>query len=175
LVFLIDQYSFVAVPYYWPHPLPVQPSSMAAPFLPIPPPSFPPSPSLHVLYTEAHLPAGVDPDPEQPTPAPTLRYQDSTQTLTFSGEQITSQSTDVGRLLTVTLIHTVDQGDALFSLILPNVVEPTLGALTAISTFGVTTRIAGPMTLPKPPQAMLYTTMSFTGTLSTSQVPPGSA
>jgi hypothetical protein len=31
------------------------------------------------------------------------------------------------------------------------------------------------MTLPKPQQAMLYSTAIFTGTLSISQLPPGSA
>lgn len=49
------------------------------------------------------------------------------------------------------------------------------GALTAISTLGITTRIAGPMTLPKLQQAMLYSPISFTGTLSISQMPQSPA
>jgi hypothetical protein len=73
----------------------------------------------------------------------------------------------------VTLVRTVDQGDTLFSLFLPQVTEPTAGALTPVSTLGITTRIAGPITLPKPQQAMQYSTMNFTGTLSTSQLPSG--
>jgi hypothetical protein len=104
-----------------------------------------------------------------------LRYQDATQTLSFSGDQITSQATAVGRLLTVSLIRTIDQGDTLFSLVLPEVTEPAPGVLTTISTLGITTRVAGPMTLPKPQQAMLYSSVNFTGTLSISQLPQGSA
>jgi hypothetical protein len=165
MTFVIDQYSLASLPPPWPYPVP-PPST---PPITHDPPPFRQWPSVHVLYTEAHLPAGVDPDPAHPIPAPALRYQDNTQTLSFSGDQITFQATAVGRLLTVSLVRTVDQGDTLFSLVMPEVAEPAAGALTAISTFGITTRVAGPMTLPKPPQAMLYATMSFSGTLSTSQ------
>ncbi len=167
--FVIDHYSLASLPTYW-YPV------MAAPMPPYPPllpPPFPQWPSVHVLYTEAHLPAGVDPDPAIPIPAPTFRYQDSTQTLTFSGDQITFLDTVIGRVLSVTLIRTVDQGDTLFSLLIPQVTEPAAGALTPVSTVGITTRIAGPLTLPKPQQAMQYSTMNFAGTLSTSQLPPG--
>lgn len=166
--FILDQYSFVSLPHYWPYPYPIPqpPIPSVQPF-----PPFPQWPSVHVLYTEAHLPAGVDPDPAHPIPAPALRYQDSTQSLSFSGAQITFESTAVGRLLTVSLIRTVDQGDTLFTLILPQVTEPAAGALTPVSTLGITTRVAGPMTVPKPQQAMLYSPISFTGTLSVSRLP----
>lgn len=168
--FILDQYSFASLPHYWPYPYPIpQPPITSVP--PLPPPPFPQWPSVHVLYIEAHLPAGVDPDPAHPIPAPMLRYQDSTQSLSFSGEQITSQVTAISRLLTVSLIRTVDQGDTLFTLILPQVTEPVAGALTAVSTLGITTRVAGPMTFPKPQQAMLYSPISFTGTLSVSRLP----
>ena len=172
--FVIDQYSLASLPPYWPYPYPVA-QSLIPSIPPLLPPPFPHWLSVHVLYTEAHLPAGVDPNPQNPIPVSAFRYQDGTQTLSFSGDQITSQTTAVGRLLTVSLAHTVDQGDTLFSLILPEVTEPASGALTPVSTLGITTRVAGPMTLPKPQQAMLYSTMSFTGTLSVSQVPQGSA
>lgn len=173
MAFVIDQYSLASLP-YWPYPHPIQqpPIPLFPPHLP---PPFPQWPSIHVLYTEAHLPAGVDPDPAAPIPAPTLRYQDSTQTLSFTGDQITSQTTAIGRLLTVSLIRTVDQGDTLFSIVLPEVTEPAAGALTAVSTIGITTRGAGLMTLPKPQQAMLYSPINFTGTLSSSQLPQGPA
>jgi hypothetical protein len=172
--FVIDQYSLASLPLYW-YPVAQPPIPPYPPIFPPPfPPPFPQWPSVHVHYTEAHLPAGVDPNPEIPIPAPTLRYQDGTQILTFSGDQITSQETVVGRLLSVPLVRTVDQGDTLFSLFLPQVTEPAAGALTPVSTIGVTTRVAGPITLPKPQQAMQYSTMNFTGTLSTIQLPPGS-
>jgi hypothetical protein len=163
ILFIINQYSFASIPSLWHPPLPM--------ITPLPPSPIPQWPSVHIIYTESHLPAGADPNPENPIPAPVLRYQDSTQTLSFSGEQITFQSTAVGRLLTVPLLHTIDQGDTLFSLVLPDMAEPTSGALTAISTFSITTRVTGPMTLPKPPQVMLYSTMNFSGTLSVSQMP----
>jgi hypothetical protein len=166
--FVIDQYSLASLPPYW-YPAAQFP---APPLFPLP---FPQWPSVHVLYTEAHLPAGVDPNPEISIPPPTFRYQDGTQILSFSGDQITSQDTAVGRLLSVSLVRTVDQGDTLFSLFLPEVTEPAPGALTPVSTLGITTRIAGPITVPQPQQAMQYSTMNFAGTLSTSQLPPGSA
>lgn len=169
--FIIYQYSFASLPQFWryPYPFPLPPMPSPAPGLP---PPWPVWPGVHVLYTEALLPPGVDPDPANPPPAATFRYQDSIQVLSFSGDQITDQSTAVGRLLTVTLVPTVDQGSTLFSLVLPTAVEPAAGALTPISTFGITTRNAGPMTVPPPSQAMQYTTMDLTGTLSTSQVLP---
>lgn len=173
MAFVIDQYSFASLP-HWPYPF-LAPAPSFPPFPPHLPPPFPQWPSIHVLYTEAHLPAGVDPDPALPIPAPTLRYQDSTQTLSFTGDQITSQTTGIGRMLTVSLIRTVDQGDTLFSIVLPDITEPAAGALTVVSAIGITTRVAGPMTLPKPQQAMLYSPINFTGTLSSSQLPQGSA
>lgn len=166
--FISYQYSFASVPLFWsyPYPFPLPPIPSSSPGLPPPWPNWP---EVHVLYTEALLPPGVDPDPANPPPAATFRYQDSTQTLSFSGDQITDQSTAVGRLLTVTLAATVDQGNTLFSLVLPGTVEPAAGVLTPISTFGIRTRVAGPMTLPKPSQGMQYSTMDLAGTLSISQ------
>jgi hypothetical protein len=170
--FIIYQYSFASVPRLWPYPYPPPLPANPSPVLPPPWPNWP---GVHVLYTEALLPPGVDPDPANPAPAATFRYQDSTQVLSFSGAQITDQSTAVGRLLTVTLVPAVDQGSTLFSLVLPGAVEPAAGALTPMSTFGITTRNAGPTTVPKPAQAMQYATMDLTGTLSLSQVPPGTS
>jgi hypothetical protein len=74
----------------------------------------------------------------------------------------------------VTLIQTTDQGDTLFVLLLPEVTQPAADTLTTISTVGITTRTAGPMTIPKPPQSMTYAPMSLSGTFSSSQVPQGS-
>lgn len=144
MAFIIDQYSLSsALPYTQPPP-----PTPFIPTLPQPPFGGPwpwpwPWHIIHVIYTEARLPAGVDPDPANPVPAPTLRYQDGTQTLTFSGNQITSQATAIGRLLTVTPVPSVDQGDTLFTLILPGVTEPAEGAegaFTAISALGITIR-----------------------------------
>jgi hypothetical protein len=172
--FIIDQYSLASPPPYAQPPL-------AAPFLS----AFPyqlfggqwpwpwPWPFVHILYTEAHLPPGVDPDPNNPLPPPTLRYQDGTQTLSFSGNQITAETTTIGMLRTVTLTHTVDVGDTLFSLLLPGANEPGPGQPIAISALGITTRVTGPISVPPPQQAMQYSTMYLHGMLSTSVLPPG--
>jgi hypothetical protein len=164
--YFIDQYSFLSMPQFWNLP------SSVSPLPPLPPWPFPWI-HIQVLYTEARLPAGVDPNPEILIPAPTLSYQDGTHAESFSGDQITDETTVLGRLLTVTVVQTVDRGDTLFSLILPTVNEQGAGTAVALSTVGITSRSVG-QTVPKSPQALVYSHMGFSGTFSTRQLPPGS-
>jgi hypothetical protein len=60
--FVIDQCSLASLPPYW---YPVMPSAIS-PYLSLSLPPFLQWPSIHVHYTEAHLPVGVDPNPELP-------------------------------------------------------------------------------------------------------------
>ena len=67
---------------------------------------------------------------------PTLTYQDSQNTLTFTGEEIVMEDSTIGRLASVTTTKTPDIGYTTFTLVLP-VVSKTSGQHT-VSTIGVT-------------------------------------
>src|SRR6202790_2807894 len=50
------------------------------------------------------------PFPDQPGLQPTITYQDSDQTLTFSGDQIRTQQSEMWSLVSVTLLPSIDAG-----------------------------------------------------------------
>jgi hypothetical protein len=68
---------------------------------------------LHVTYSTT----GVDGKPH-------FSYQDSHQTLNFSGDEIRSSKNEIGTLISVTIRMTVDTGGTTFSLLLPRVNIP---------------------------------------------------
>jgi hypothetical protein len=72
---------------------------------------------------------------------PALTYQDAHRTLHFRGDQIRKvEVPDLGTVISVTLVMTVDTGSTTFSLLLPRVSLPgQTGASTHISTEGITT------------------------------------
>jgi len=72
---------------------------------------------------------------------PALTYQDAHRTLHFRGDQIRKvEVPDLGTVISVTLVMTVDTGSTTFSLLLPRVSLPGhTGASTHISTEGITT------------------------------------
>jgi hypothetical protein len=77
---------------------------------------------------------------------PHFSYQDSHQSLSFTGDEITIEQTALGTLATVILVRTVDLGDTTFTLLVPSV--NLLGATShVIHTAGITaihrTTIAG--------------------------------
>ena len=67
-----------------------------------------------------------------------FQYQDSHQTLNFSGDQIRTTESEIATLVTVTIRTTIDSGSTTFSLLLPTV---TLGLSVSapIRTVGITT------------------------------------
>ena len=77
-----------------------------------------------------------------------LSYQDGTINCRFSGEEIRSEATEIGELLTVTLEHTVDSRAVTFTLILPVVTVMPASGGARIEVPGITTTthmtIAGP-------------------------------
>ena len=83
--------------------------------------------SINIAYSTS----GIDGKPH-------LQYQDTHQTLQFSGEQIRTVDTEIGTLVTVTLHITPDSGSTTFTLFVPKV---NLGQSNQIHirTFGVTT------------------------------------
>jgi hypothetical protein len=71
---------------------------------------------------------------------PSLTYQDPYRTLHFRGDQIRRVDVpDLGTLISVTLVQTVDMGSTTFSVLLPRVNLPNhTGTSIPISTEGVT-------------------------------------
>lgn len=70
-----------------------------------------------------------------------LSYQDPFRTLSFTGDQIRRVDVpDLGTIVSVTLVMTIDSGSTTFSVLLPQVSLPQqLGASVPISTDGITT------------------------------------
>jgi hypothetical protein len=99
---------------------------------------------------------------------PHLTYHDSHRTLSFHGDEIRSVDVrDLGTVVSVTIVLTVDTGSTTFTLLLPRVNIASQGPLTSVpvSTEGITTVHAGPF---GPPfghaQEEFYTVTPLTGT-----------
>jgi|tagenome__1003787_1003787.scaffolds.fasta_scaffold18837978_1 hypothetical protein len=82
---------------------------------------------LHISYTTS----GIDGKPH-------FQYQDASQSLSFSGDQIRSETTEIGTLVSVRIRMTVDSGSTSFSLLVPTVNLPANQSMT-IHTIGITT------------------------------------
>ena len=67
---------------------------------------------------------------------PHVTYHDALRALSFSGAEITIEECSLGRLVTVTILTTVDVGATTFSIALPNF--NLIGGHHQVSTFGVT-------------------------------------
>ncbi len=86
------------------------------------------SKDLHITYTTT----GFDGKAH-------FTYQRGKKTLNFAGDQIRTVGTEIGTLVTVTIVNTVDTGSTSFSLLIPavNLDQTTLEA--PIKTEGITT------------------------------------
>jgi hypothetical protein len=82
-------------------------------------------------------------------PGPTLRYQDASHSLLFTGDDIRTEETALGRLVTVTLRMRVDVDRTTFTLVVPHVNLGPGGEAT-IRTIGITTLHREPFTLEPP-------------------------
>jgi hypothetical protein len=108
---------------------------------------------LHVTYSTS----GIDGKAH-------LDYHDSTTEHAFVGDEIRTQDSDIGTLVSVTTRPSIDTGTTSFSLLVPTV---NLGSSVSapISTYGVTTRhkfsIVHALNLG---QTELYTVTHLTGT-----------
>jgi hypothetical protein len=69
---------------------------------------------------------------------PNLTYQDSSRTLQFTGNEIRSVETELGRVVSVSIRRTVDSGSTTFSLLIPRV-NLVGSAAVPIRTEGITT------------------------------------
>jgi hypothetical protein len=69
---------------------------------------------------------------------PSLTYHDPNKSLSFSGDQIESVSTEAGTVVSVITRRTVDTGSTSFSVIIPRTnIEPA-GSTLSIRTVGIT-------------------------------------
>ena len=106
--------------------------------------------------------------------APFLTYQDPHHALTFSGDQVRVVDVpDLGTIVSVTLMLTVDSGSTTFSVLLPQVNLPNqLGASEPVRTEGITTMhrfsLFPPLDLG---QREFYTVVALSGTASRVIVP----
>jgi hypothetical protein len=93
-------------------------------------------PNLYQVHGHGHQvtysTSGIDGKPH-------FSYHDATLTLAFTGEQIRSQDTEDGTLVTVTIRPTVDAGNTTFTRLVPTV-NLDLDTSAPISTIGITTQ-----------------------------------
>jgi hypothetical protein len=93
-----------------------------------------------------------------------LDYQDSQGSRTFTGNQVNSEQSPLGTLVTVFLLQTVDMGSTTLTLVVPGV---NLGNTTAqpIETFAVVTNnLFSILEMHKPRQTQVYQIYSLQGT-----------
>lgn len=83
---------------------------------------------LHITYSTT----GIDGQAH-------LTYQHGKKTLNFTGDQIRTVGTEVGTLVSVTIVQTVDTGSTSFSLLIPAVTLDQTTGEAPIKTEGITT------------------------------------
>jgi len=136
-------------------------------FHPLGQPSIvPPIPiGIHVSYIEYYRKA-IKPGEIEPQflIAPSLSYQDGSLNV-VAVPNIEDLPAGLGRIATIEIQKTIDTGASFFSLLLPNIV-PRVGAVEAITTAGLTSRVAGPDRLPPPIQSPVYSAVELYGTYS---------
>jgi hypothetical protein len=86
---------------------------------------------LHASYSTS----GIDGKPH-------FSYQDSMRSLSFTGDEIRTVECDLGTLVSVTIVRTIDAGSTSFSVMIPRVNLPAPFSSVPISTEGVTTHHA---------------------------------
>jgi Bacterial Ig-like domain len=119
----------------------------------------------------SYFPDGFGPIPEDGPDR--LFYQDATRHLVFNGSEIRKVDVaDLGTILSVTIVRTIDVGSTSFSLILPHVNLPQVPHASAtIDTQAITTVHRAFATLIGHPQVETYTTVHLTGTASNGILP----
>src|SRR6185503_2297477 len=105
--------------------------------------------------------------------APTLQYDGVEGTFTFSGQQVTVETSALGKMYTVTLNVVPDLRTLLFTLVLPPVIHKSGEAKQAFDTIAIKserhTSIQGPPTTPG--AATTYTCLKMHGTAAKVEVP----
>jgi hypothetical protein len=105
---------------------------------------------------------------------PSLTYHDHQQVKSFRGKEVRKVDVeDLGTIVSVTLVNTVDTGSTSFSLFLPRVNLPNqIGASSPIVTEGVTTvHRLSPIPAANMGQRDVYTVHRMNGTASVQIIP----
>jgi hypothetical protein len=107
---------------------------------------------IHVTYATSSLQG-----------QPQFNYHDAFQAKNFTGNQIQTADTVLGRLVTVFLVQTVDSGSTTFTLLVPTVNLPP-SKVANITTEGITTLHKFAIVKPPQGQTELYTVHKLHGT-----------
>ena len=82
---------------------------------------------LHITYSAS----GIDGKAH-------LTYQDKHQTLSFRGDEVRALETEIGTLVSVYIVRSIDRGSTTFSMLIPTINLDASG-VAHISTRGITT------------------------------------
>jgi hypothetical protein len=111
---------------------------------------------LHITYTTTDK-----------SGQPHVSYQDSTRTLSFTGNQIRETKTEMGTLVSVTIRMTVDTGSTTFTLLVPTVNLASASSPAQVKTYGISTvHRFSVVPAANRGQTELYTTTELSGTAS---------
>ncbi len=80
---------------------------------------------------------------DQPGLEPTLTYQDPDQNLTFSGDQVCTQQSEIGSLVSVSLKTSVDAGATILTLLIPSITVEEIMVDQPFETFAIVTQTFG--------------------------------
>ena len=94
---------------------------------------------------------------------PLFNYHDASQVRSFSGDEIQTVDTIIGKLVSVFLIRTVDGGSTSFTLVVPSVTLPQSNVANIV-TEGITTLHKFSIVGPPQGQTELYTFHKLHGT-----------
>jgi hypothetical protein len=109
--------------------------------------------SIQVTYSSTSILGG-----------PILSYRDAQRSLSFRGEEIRSQDTELGELVTVTLEAIPDLRSITFTVILPVVTVMPQSSGLLIQVPGVTTTNPTTIAGPPPGPQKLYSVVNLQGT-----------
>jgi hypothetical protein len=108
---------------------------------------------IHVTYSSTSILGG-----------PLLSYRDDQRSLSFQGDEIRIQNTELGELITVTLESIPDLKTVLFSLFLPIVTVMPQSSGVRIKVPGITTTNPTTIAGPPPGPQQLYSLVNLRGT-----------
>jgi hypothetical protein len=108
---------------------------------------------IHVTYSSTSILGG-----------PLLSYRDDQRSLSFKGDEIRIQNTELGELITVTLETIPDLKTVLFSILLPVVTVMPQSSGIRIKVPGITTTNPTTIAGPPPGPQQLYSLVNLRGT-----------
>jgi hypothetical protein len=108
---------------------------------------------IHVTFSSTNILGG-----------PILSYRDDQRSLSFRGEEIRIQQTELGELITVTLEAVPDLKTVTFSLLLPVVTVMPQSSGIRIKVPGITTTNPTTIAGPPPGPQQLYSLVNLRGT-----------